>query len=53
MKNIEVGVPQGSCLDPLPFLVYIKPFSCIIKNSNASMHADDTSVYHSSKDTTE
>ena len=51
INDINVGVPQGSCLGPLLFLVYINDFPCIIKNSKVSMYADDTSVYHSSKDT--
>ena len=49
MENIEVGVPQGSCLCPLLFLVYINDLPCIIKNSKVSMYADDTSLYHFSK----
>ena len=50
MENIEVGVPQGSCLGPLLFLVYINDLPCIIKNSKVSMYADDTSLYNFSKD---
>ena len=46
MENIEVGVPQGSCLGPILFLFYINDLPCIIKNSKVSMYADDTSLYH-------
>ena len=50
IKEIEVGVPQGSCLDPLLFLVYINDLPCIMVNSKVSMYADDTSLYYSSSD---
>ena len=50
INDINVGVPQGSCLGPLLLLVYINDLPCIVKNSKVSMYADDTSIYHSSKD---
>ena len=50
INDINVSVPQGSCLGPLLFLVYINDVHCTVK---ASMYADDTSIYHSSKDITQ
>ena len=50
VNDINVGVPQGSCLGPLIFLVYINDLLCIIKSSKVSMYANDASIYHSSKD---
>ena len=50
INDINVGVPQGSYLGLLLFLVYINDLPCIVENSKVSTYADDTSIYHSSKD---
>ena len=43
-------MPQGSCLGPLLFLVYINDLSLVVKTAKATMYADDTSIYRCSKD---
>ena len=50
VNDIIVGVPLGSSLGPLLFLVYINDLPGIVKSSKVSLYSDDTSIYHSSKD---
>ena len=43
-ENVEVGVPQGSILGPLLFLVYINDIKQAVPESNLFVFADDTTV---------
>ena len=43
-KVIRCGVPQGTNLGPLLFLLYINDLPNCLEKTNANMFADDTSL---------
>jgi hypothetical protein len=47
-RNISCGVPQGSVLGPLLFIIYTNDLPKSIQNSKSIIFADDTTVYASS-----
>jgi len=48
-EPVTCGVPQGSILGPLLFLITFNDVSSVIKYSNIITYADDTAIYVSGK----
>lgn len=47
-NNIEGGITQGSCLRPLPFIIYNNDFERCLQGASPNMYADDLSITRSS-----
>ena len=43
-KTVACGIPQGSCLGPLLFIMYLNDFEMCLIDPKAGLYADDTHV---------
>ena len=50
---VQCGIPQGSCLGPLLFIIHINDFEKCLKISKPNMYADDTSISYASNEINE
>ena len=50
VKDMVCGVPQGSILGPLLFILYIKDMVEYLVESRINLYADDTALYYSAND---
>ena len=49
LESLTTGVPQGSCLRPLLFKIYVNDLHCSLRHSDVNMYADATSLSFPSK----
>ena len=47
--RITQGVPQGSVLGPLFYIVYANDLARVLKNCKVALYADDTVIYTANK----
>ena len=45
--HFHYGIPQGSCLGPLLFLLYCNDLPRVLESCNCILFADDTTLYKS------
>ena len=46
---VQNGVPQGSILGPLLFIMFLNDLTKVVEKCSMSLYADDTCVYYASK----
>ena len=49
VENVTCGVPQGSVLGPLLFLIYVNDISNVLENNKLKLFADDTNLFLSGR----
>ena len=48
--TLKYGIPQGSILGPLLFLLHVNDLSQSLSDAGSYLYADDTCIFHQYKD---
>ncbi len=51
IETLQCGIPQGSCLGPLLYSIFVNDMPYVLRNAGIVMYADDTTIFASASST--